>query len=123
MRKDIEKYINEKYKQLQEHPWKEYPEYSTFKHKDNGKWFALIMDVPYEKLGINKEGRADVINVKHFPELIGSARKEEGVLPAYHMNKEYWLTILLDGTVPKERIYELIDISYGLTMKKSKGKK
>ena len=81
------------------------------------------MDVPYEKLGINKEGRVDVINVKHFPELIGSARKKGGVLPAYHMNKEYWLTILLDGTVPKERIYELIDISYGLTMKKSKRKK
>ena len=33
------------------------------------------------------------------------------------MNKEHWITILLDGTVSKEKICELIDISYELTGK------
>lgn len=33
----------------------------------------------------------------------------------YHMNKEHWITILLDGTVPKQKICDLIDISYDLT--------
>ena len=55
MRDEIEKYINEKYDSLQEYPWNEYPNYTTFKHKNNQKWFALIMDVSYEKLNIEKE--------------------------------------------------------------------
>jgi predicted DNA-binding protein (MmcQ/YjbR family) len=38
-----------------------------------------------------------------------------GFLPAYHMNKEHWLTVLLDNTVPEKEIYELIDDSYELT--------
>lgn len=27
-----------------------------------------------------------------------------GILPAYHMNKEHWITVLLDGTVSKNKI-------------------
>ena len=76
------------------------------------------MDVHFEKLKINKEGIVNVINLKNIPEIIGGLRRENGILPAYHMNKEHWITILLDGTVPKKKICELIDISYELTGKK-----
>lgn len=117
MRAKIEKYINEKYDALQEYPWNDYPNHTTFKHKDNKKWFALIMEVPFEKLHINKEGNVDVINLKNIPEMIGSLRLQEGILPAYHMNKEHWISVLLDGTVPKEKIFDLIDLSYDLTCK------
>ena len=115
MREEIEKYINENYNTLQEYPWEKYPNYTTFKHINNKKWFALIADVPFEKLKIKKEGIVDVINLKNIPELIGSLRKENGILPAYHMNKEHWITVLLDGTVTKQKICDLIDISYDLT--------
>lgn len=118
MRKEIEKYIKENYDILQENPWEKLPNYTTFKHKHNKKWFAVIMDVPFEKLKINKSGIVDAMNLKNIPEMIGSLRKEQGILPAYHMNKEYWITVLLDGTVSKEKIYDLIDISYELTSKK-----
>ena len=118
MREEIEKYINENYDAMQEYPWKKYPNFTTFKHSNNKKWFALIADVPFEKLKIKKEGIVDVINLKNIPEMIGSLRKDEGILPAYHMNKEHWITILLDGTVPKQKICDLIDISYDLTSKR-----
>ena len=114
-REEIEKYINKKYKTLQEWPWPETPQHTTFKHPDNKKWFGLIMKVPYIKLNIEKEGLCDVINLKNIPELIGSIRKKDGILPAYHMNKEHWISVLLDGTVNFEEICELIDISYELT--------
>ena len=117
MREEIEKYIKDNYDVLQEYPWDEYPSYTTFKHTNNKKWFALIMDVPFEKLKIEKKGIVDVINLKNIPEMIGSLRKEKGILPAYHMNKEYWISVLLDGTVSKEKICELIDLSYELTNK------
>ena len=118
MRKEIEKYINENYDALQEYPWEKYPNYTTFKHNSNKKWFALIMDVSYQKLNIDKEGTVNVINLKNIPEMLGGLRNEEGILPAYHMNKEYWITVLLDGTVPKQKIYDLIDISYDMTNKR-----
>lgn len=117
LRNDIEKYINKKYKPLQEYPWNDAPNYTTFKHKDNMKWFALIMDVPYEKLKIEKDGIVNIINLKNIPEMIGGLRREEGILAAYHMNKEHWISVLLDGTVEKEEIFNLIDISYDLTSK------
>ena len=120
MRKDIEKYINETYDALQEYPWSDEPNFTTFKHKDNLKWFALIMDVPYEKLLINKSGIVNVINLKNIPEMIGSLRQEDGIFPAYHMNKEHWITVLLDGTIQKKKICNLIDVSYDLTKKKYK---
>ncbi len=117
MREEIEKFINENYDLLQEHPWDEYPNHTTFKHRDNKKWFALIMNVPFKKLNIDKEGIVNVINLKNIPEMIGGLRKEEGILPAYHMNKEHWITVLLDGTVSKQKICDLIDISFDLTRK------
>ena len=74
MRKEVENYINSYYDIIQEYPWDDYPKYSTFKHKNNKKWFALIMDVPYRKLNLDKDGVTDVINVKNVPEAIGSLR-------------------------------------------------
>lgn len=115
MRKEIEKYINDNYDVLQEYPWEKYPNFTTFKHKNNKKWFALIMDVPYEKVKIENNSIVSILNLKNIPEMIGGLRKEQGILPAYHMNKEHWITILLDGTVPKEKICNLIDLSYELT--------
>lgn len=120
MRKEIEDYIIENYNPLKENPWDDTPNFTTFKHKDNQKWFALIMDIPYEKVGVEKEGLVSIINLKNIPEMLGGLRKTEGILPAYHMNKEHWITVLLDGTVSKDKIYGLIDISFDLTAKKKK---
>ncbi len=122
MREEIEKYINENYDNLQEYPWDDAPTYSTFKHKDNKKWFALIMNVPFKYLKIEKDENVDVINLKNYPEIIGSLRMEEGILQAYHMNKEHWITVLLDGTVSKQKVCDLIDMSFEITGQKKKGK-
>ena len=39
----------------------------------------------------------------------------EGILPGYHMNKEHWISVVLDGSVAIEHIHELIQDSYALT--------
>lgn len=44
------------------------------------------------------------------------------VLPAYHMNKKYWISVILDGSVPEETIFGLIDESYALCGKGPTGK-
>ena len=45
------------------------------------------------------------------------SRMKEGFYPAYHMNKDKWISILMDGTVPAKEIMELIELSYSLTKK------
>lgn len=114
MKDEIERYIREKYGIEPEHPWGKYPENTTFKAAENGKWFALIMPVSRHALGLVGSGMVEVVNVKAQPEVIGMIVSVDGYLPAYHMNKQHWLTVLLDGTVSAEQVFERIDESYAL---------
>ena len=41
----------------------------------------------------------------------------KSIIPGYHMNKEHWNTVILDGSLPNELIYKLIDDSYDLVVK------
>lgn len=54
------------------------------------------MEVGRDKLGLPGDGEVDILNVKSDPMLIGSYRTQKGFFPAYHMNKENWISILLD---------------------------
>lgn len=113
-------YCREQYGTEPEYMWTNYPNYAVLRHKDNRKWYAAVMDVPRYKLGGTGSEPVDVVNVKAEPEMIGSLRMEEGILPGYHMNKENWITILLDGSVAPEMIFSLLDISFALTAAKRK---
>ena len=78
------------------------------------------MEVEREKLGLEGGGKVDVIDTKCDPLLIGSMILNDGFLPAYHMNKTHWITILLDGSVKMSEIENMLDLSYDLTRKKVK---
>ena len=46
--------------------------------------------------------------------------QDRGIFPAYHMNKEHWITVLLDGTVEEAKVCGLIDLSFEATASKKK---
>ncbi len=106
-----------------DYPFSTVPTYAVLRHLSNRKWFALFGDVERCKLGLDGEERVDIINIKCDPILGGSLRLQEGYFPAYHMNHDGWLTVLLDGTVPAQEIIPLLDMSFELTMVKSKKRK
>ncbi len=55
------------------------------------------------------------VNLKCDPEYAIELREKfEGVQPGYHMNKQHWNTVLTDGSVLDDLLYELIDHSYDL---------
>ena len=124
VREKVAKYIKKKYNALPEYLWKRYPDYAVFRHDDNRKWFAIIMDVEADKLGLPGTERMDIIDLKiedlMFKDIL---LQQPGFLPAYHMNKGSWITILLDGTVPLEEIYRMIDASFLDTASKKKKNK
>lgn len=114
-REEIFFYTKETYGIEPDYPWKKSPNSAVLRHTGSRKWFGLIMEVPCAHLDLDKAGAADILNVKCDPILIGSLRNEEGILPAYHMNKEYWISILLNSSFPKENVCSLLDFSYKLT--------
>ena len=73
------------------------------------------MDIPKEKLGLKGGGMIDIVNLKCEPLLIGSLRSGTGFFPAYHMSKDKWISVALDGSVDDEQIKMLLDMSFDLT--------
>ncbi len=89
------------------------PGFAVLRHP-NKKRYGVVMDLPRQKLGLPGAGMVDGLNVKCDPCMSGSLRLQPGILPGYHMNKERWITILLDGSVELEQIGILLDISYDM---------
>lgn len=112
---NLQLYIEQNYGTAGEHPFAKEPATCVFRHAGNGKWFAVIMEIPRKKLGLSADGQITVVNFKCDPRLIGSFREEKGIYPAYHMSKAHWLTVVLDGTVGEDQIKFLLDMSYDLT--------
>lgn len=122
-RNELEAFIIETYNADSDFPWIKYPNYEVFRHSNNQKWFALIMDVPKNKLGLQGNEPLDVVNFKCDPLLIGSLRVEPGFFPAYHMSKDSWITVELGGSVSDDKIRMLLDKSYQATASKPRRKK
>ena len=107
-------YVKEKYGTLPDRPFEKSPDTVVLRHR-SGKWYCLVMSVDKEKLNLRGRGKAEILNLKTDPDMIGTLRKEPGILPAYHMNKEHWISVVLGSPLPEEMLHELIDTSYILT--------
>ena len=114
-REDILAYVKKTFQTEPDYPWRRFPEYAVLRHGGNGKWYGLILNLPKARLGLEGEGNIDVINLKSDHVLDIIVNSASGALPAYHMNKKHWITLVLDGVFPDDELYGLIDESHGLT--------
>ncbi|MCH5164845.1 MAG: MmcQ/YjbR family DNA-binding protein [Clostridiales bacterium] len=111
-RESVYEYVEKEYGSLPEHLWTAFPLYSVFRRVDNKKWYAIIMDIQRSKLGLEGEEYVDIIDVKCSPATREKLTGKPGFLPAYHLNRKNWITVLLDGSVDTKTLFELIDESY-----------
>ena len=111
-RESVLQHIQEVYGVPPEVLWPETPDNEIFRHPGSRKWFAVLMAVERRCLGLAGEGAVDVLNVKCDPRMVGSLLAQEGFHPAYHMNKDHWVSILLDDTVPDETLFPLVELSW-----------
>ena len=109
MRSQVIDEIAKKYGVQPEYPWAEYPNFCTFKNPSSKKWFALVMDIGADKLGLKDKTLVSVINLKLPAEEILSLINNKFIFPAYHMNKKYWVTVLLNKATTKQKLFNLID--------------
>ena len=117
---ELKKYVFEKYGIEGDFPFEDSSTAMVFRHRDNKKWFALVMRIPISKLGVLENRQVNVVNLKIVDEVLDTVRQEDGIFPAYHMNKNHWITVLLDGSVDSETVKILVDASFDATAKKIK---
>ena len=116
-------YAREQYGTEPEYLWESAPNTFVLRHRGNRKWYAVVMDVRRDRLGLPGEELVWLMAVKCGPLLSGSYIGKPGVLPAYHMNKTHWLGVLLDGSAADETVTELLELSYGQTQVRRSGGK
>lgn len=121
-RKTLFSFVESVYGSRPEYLWKSSPEAAVLRHKENRKWFAIVMRVPACKIGLEGSKSVDIVNVKCDPLMVGSLLMCSGIFPAYHMNKENWISILLGSSSDEEQIISLIENSYEITLNKAKAK-
>lgn len=116
MRQKLISYAKRTYGAVPDRPFSTAPTYEVLRHPETGKWFALFMDVPRGRLGLAGDDTVDIINLKCDPILAGSLRDGAGILRGYHMKRDSWISVLLDGTVAYWDILPLMDVSFQLTL-------
>ena len=100
---DLRRYLIGKPKATEDYPF----DAVTLVTRIGGKIFALIAT---DKNPLR-------VNLKCTPDEAEALRDEfPAVLPGYHMNKRHWNTLVLDGTIPEDRLREMIDDSYSLVV-------
>lgn len=113
----IVKHIKTEYSAEPEFLWPDrYPGYAVFRHGDNKKWFALVATISSKSLRLKDDQEIDVINLKFDKnQTYDFAETNDHIFPAYHMNKNNWITIWLDGALTDELTFKLVQKSYLLT--------
>ena len=108
---EIFEYVQKQYGTVPEYLWSKSPDSVVLRHK-NGKWYAVFMTVEKSKLGLEGNDLVAIMDVKCDPEMTSMIIQAYGFLPGYHMNKQHWITILLDGSVSEAKTLDFLDMSY-----------
>ena len=82
------------------------PGWTAVRHKSNKKTFAFICE-RFGKIWINV--KAEPLKADFWRDAFSA------VVPAYHMNKRHWISIILDGSMSDTDICMLIEDSHALT--------
>lgn len=101
--------------QLREHCLNKRGAEETFPFGDVPSVFK-VMDKMFALLSVNEN--SPTITLKCNPTL-GRLQREKypAVQPGYHMNKQHWNTITVDGSIPEDELLEMIDDSYELVVR------
>ncbi len=89
------------------------PNWCVIRHRENDKVFAWIFE----------RQRQIWVNLKCDPQWTSFWRSAfDAVIPAYHLNKTHWNSVILDGSIPDPDVHRMVQESYALTMPKAKNK-
>ncbi len=118
--------IKERYDESPDFPFADphIKNYGVFRYRGNDKWYGLVMNINKSVfIKDKKDVFVDVINVR-----IDENKREEiinyqNIFPSYHMNKQKWISIILDDSLSDEEVMTYIDYSRNFMMSKTSKRK
>ncbi|MBD5544970.1 MAG: hypothetical protein HDR01_12245 [Lachnospiraceae bacterium] len=113
----IIEYVRKTYGDELEFLWEKFPDNAVWRRKDNKKWYGAILSVQKNRLGFASAEFVEIIDLRLQPELMEDLVLREHYYPGWHMNKKRWYTIILDGSIPDEELFQRIGTSYELAKK------
>lgn len=113
-------YAMEQYGSEPEYLWANDPHSAVLRNAQNRKWYAVFMRVSGKKFGLGSDAPVDVVCAKCDPVLREFLLQKGGYYPAYHLNKRLWITAFLDGSVPLDELFRLLNMSYSLVSERKK---
>lgn len=116
----IQDEIKNRYGDEPDFPFKKFPDYAVFRNPKNRKWYGLLMTLPLGKLTGDERDQQEVtvLDVKQAEDRLPDLLKKAGFFSAYHMNKQNWLSVLLNGDLPDDQVLALLDESRSFTERK-----
>lgn len=112
--------IIQKYGNKPEFLWDKFQGSGIFRNPETKKWYLAILDTDRSKIQKDGTGLIEVALVKLSAENVEKRLKQEHIYPGWHMNKKYWITIILDDSLSDEAIMELIEESHSFTVRTSR---
>ena len=95
-------------------------DYEIYRHKENGKQFAVFIVKERSAFGMDGDGQAEILCVKPNNRFFADSMMEQpGYLRGYPSRKWNWVSMVLDGTVLFEDICRWLDESYQATKSKA----
>lgn len=121
-RSDFLEFVEEDFNIKPDKPFEDDFDTMVLRHKDNKKWFGIVMKISKNKLVGEDKRKVDVLNIKCLPLLRQSLLKNKGIYVAYHMNKIHWISVILEEITLQE-LRPLVEMSFDLTRIKTKNKR
>lgn len=102
--------------------WPRTPSNAIWRNRDNQKWYAALLTVKRSKLWrtssadrLTGEEIVEILDLRFDKgEALDFADGATGIYPGYHMNKQNWITVILDGSLPTATITDLLKHSHDL---------
>lgn len=116
--KEIISYVKKKYGDDLEFLWDKFPTDAVLRNKINSKWYAAVLTINENKLVANTDNLITIIDLRCHKEKINEIVDNNKIFKGYHMNKNNWITIKLDGSMPTKEICNMIDESYKISLTK-----
>lgn len=127
-REDLFKFAEEKFSVAPEFPW-DGETHAVLRHPQSSRWFAIVMDVKKKSLhvaegaeGAEGEKTECIMNVKASPVHVEDLLHEDSFLPAWHMNKKFWVSVRM-SMVSDESVKRLLEDSWDLVKPKARKRK
>ena len=116
---ELLRYVQETYGDEIEYPWKDMDAAVIRSHLTK-KWYAVFLKVHPSKIGLGGSQPIRIMDLHGTAEQVASLVDGKRYFPGWHMNRKYWYTICLDGSVPMDELQRRIDASFALSQPKKR---